>query len=101
MKNQTYTRLSIDVSPELHRTLKLYVVKNHLNIKDYVLNLIKEDLSEELEDYLLGQMAMKAEKEGFTSAKKSEKLLKKLKKPSPNKKPKTSHERNIIFKAGR
>lgn len=79
MKNETCVRLSIDVSPVLHRTLKLFVVKNHLNIKDYVLNLIKEDLSEELEDYLLGQMAMKSRKEGSLGVKKSEKFIKKFK----------------------
>ncbi len=91
MRTENYTRLSIDVPYDIHRTLKLFVVKNHLNIKDYVLDLIKEDLSEEIEDYLLGQMALEAEKDGFISAKKSERLLKKLTKPnkSPHKKSNT------------
>lgn len=82
MKSQNPIRLSIDVPIELHRTLKLFVVKNHLNIKNYVMNLIKEDLSEELEDYMLGELAMRAEKEGFISAKKSQQLMNKLRKSS-------------------
>lgn len=80
-----YIRLSIDVPHELHRTLKFFVLKNHLNIKNYVVDLIKEDLSEELEEYLLGEAAAKAEKEGSVGVKKSEALFKKLKK-SLNKK---------------
>jgi predicted DNA-binding protein len=80
MKSQNPVRLSIDVPSELHRTLKLFVVRNHLNIKNYVVDLIKEDLSEELEDYMLGELALKAEKEGGIGAKESEKLLKKLRK---------------------
>ena len=80
MPSETHTRLSIDVPRNMHMALKLYVVKNHINIKDYILNLIKEDLSEELEDYLLGQMALEAEKEGFVSIKKSKKTLKNTKK---------------------
>jgi hypothetical protein len=89
MKTENYTRLSIDVPHELHRTLKLFVFQNHLNIKNYVVDLIKEDLSEELEDYMLGEMARAAEKDGFIGAKKSEQLLKKLSKSStPRKKTK-------------
>jgi len=87
MRNETHTRLSIDIPHEMHMALKLFVVKNRINIKDYVVGLIKEDLSEEMEDYLLGQMALKAEKEGSIGVKKSEKLFKKIsKKPARSKK---------------
>jgi hypothetical protein len=80
MKAENFTRLSIDVPERLHKVMKLYVVSNRLNIKNYVLNLIKNDLSEEMEDYLLGQMAMESAKEGFLGVKESEKFLKKLRK---------------------
>jgi predicted DNA-binding protein len=79
-ETENYTRLSIDLAPALHKTLKLHVIHNHTNIKDYVAGLIKEDLSEELEDYLLGQMALEAKKEGSLGVKESEKFFKKLKK---------------------
>lgn len=78
MKNQDYTRLSIDVPNETHQALKFLTATKHIKIKDYVLELIEEDLSEELEDYLLGQMALKAVKEGALGEKKSEQFLKKL-----------------------
>ena len=96
MRTENYTRLSIDVPNELHRTLKLFVFQNHLNIKNYVVDLIKEDLSEELEDYMLGEMALAAEKEGGIGVKASEDFFKKFKKSvskssvskkSPRKKP--------------
>lgn len=90
MRAENFTRLSIDVPERLHKVMKLYVVSNHLNIKNYVLNLIKNDLSEEMEDYLLGQMAIESAKEGFIGAEKSEKFLKKLKK-SLAKKPQKAH----------
>ena len=80
MKSEKSTRLSIDVPNELHKSLKIFVFRNHLNIKNYVLNLIKEDLSEELEDYLLGEAALKAEKEGNIGVKASKKFLEKLRK---------------------
>lgn len=78
IETENHTRLSIDVPQALHKALKIHTIHNHINIKDYVVNLIKEDLSEELEDYLLGQMALEAKKEGFISAKDSANLLKKL-----------------------
>lgn len=99
MRTENYTRLSIDVPNELHRTLKLFVFQNHLNIKNYVVDLIKENLSEELEDYMLGQMALEAEKEGGLGVKESEDFFKKFKKsvskPSISK---TSHRKKISKK---
>jgi hypothetical protein len=80
MKAEKLTRLSIDVPQSLHKTLKLHVLHNSINIQNYVVNLIKEDLSEELEDYLLGQMALESEKKGGLGVKKSKDFLKKLKK---------------------
>ncbi len=70
-------RLSIDVPSVLHKVIKFHIAENHLNIKNYVLNLIKEDLSEDLEDYILGHMALQAEKEGYLGVKESKKFLKK------------------------
>lgn len=82
MKSESITRLSIDVPKTLHTVLKFHTISNHLNIKNYVVNLIKEDLSEEMEDYLLGQMALEAKKKGFASATQSKNLLNKLTKTS-------------------
>lgn len=94
IETENHTRLSIDVPDSLHKTLKLHVIHNHINIKDYVVNLIQEDLSEELEDYLLGQMALKAKKEGFLGVKESEKFFKKLKKATSEKPTsKTNHQK--------
>ena len=93
MKNSEYTRLSIDVPRNLHKTLKLVTAQNQTNIKDYVVNLIKEDLSEEIEDYILGQLAIEAEKEGFLGPEESEKFIKRLKKPF-DKKSNTHRKKN-------
>lgn len=92
MRAENFTRLSIDVPERLHKVMKMYVISNHLNIKNYVLNLIKNDLSEEMEDYLLGQMALESVKEGFIGPEKSGQLLKKLLKGS--KKKKSHHAKN-------
>jgi predicted DNA-binding protein len=86
MRNETHTRLSIDVPHQMHQALKFFTAKNHLNIKDYVLKLIEDDLSEEMEDYLLGQMALKAMRDGTIGVKKSQQILKKFKAALPNKK---------------
>lgn len=80
MSKENITRLSIDVPNDLHKVLKFYVLNHNTNIKDYVLGIIEEDLSEELEDYLLGQAATKSEKQGSLGIRKSKDLLKKLKK---------------------
>lgn len=80
MKNENLTRLSIDVPQHIHTALKLHVIGQKTNIKDYVLNLIKEELADELDDYFLGQEALKAEKEGSLGVKKSKDFLQKLKK---------------------
>lgn len=105
MKTENYTRLSIDVPPEVHKVMKFHIIENHLNIKNYVLNLIKEDLSEELEDYALGQMALESEKNGYLGVKKSTSFLKNaLKTPSKkisqrkNTTNKTSKNAKIKFK---
>lgn len=79
MKSENFTRLSIDVPTQLHKVLKFHVVSHHLNIKNYVLNLIKDDLSEEVEDYLLGQMALESKKKGSLGVKESAKFFKELK----------------------
>lgn len=78
MKSENFTRLSIDVPSHLHKVLKFHVISHHLNIKNYVLNLIKDDLSEEMEDYLLGHMALESKKEGSLGVKESTKFFKEL-----------------------
>lgn len=99
MKSETSTRLSIDVPRDLHKVMKFHIVANHLNIKNYVLNLIKDDLSEEMEDHLLGQMALESEKEGSLGIKASEKFFKELKKSLPKKvATKTTHRKKISKK---
>ncbi len=80
MQKENITRLSIDVPNDLHRVLKFYVLNHNTNIKDFVLGVIKEELSEEIEDYLLGQAAIRSEKQGSLGVKKSKDFLKKLKK---------------------
>ncbi len=99
MKSENFTRLSIDVPRDLHKVLKFHIVANHINIKNYVLNLIKEDLSEEMEDHLLGQMALESEKEGSLGVKESEKFFKQLKKSLPKKViSKTTHRKKTSKK---
>ena len=44
-------RLSIDVPSVLHKVIKFHIAENHLNIKNYVLNLIKEDLNSKMSSY--------------------------------------------------
>lgn len=79
MSKENLTRLSIDVPTDLHKVLKFHVLQNDTNIRDYVLSMIEDDLSEELEDYLLLQQAKIAEKEGSIGVKKSKKWLDKVK----------------------
>jgi putative lipoic acid-binding regulatory protein len=42
--NEVITRLSIDVSKEMHKKMKLRVIDTEQSIRDYVIGLIKSDL---------------------------------------------------------
>ncbi len=97
MKAQNYTRLSIDVPNDLHKMIKFHIIEKGINIKNYVLNLIQKDLNDDVEDYLLGQMALKSKKEGSLGVKESEKFFKTIKKSLSNKSlKKTSHHKKTV-----
>ncbi len=78
-------RLSIDVPKNLHKALKFYAINHEITIRDFFLDLIEKNMPEEMEDYMLGKMAMNSKKEGFLSAAASEKFLKKIKEKSSKK----------------
>ncbi len=43
--NEPITRLSIDVTKEMHKAMKMKVIETEQSIRDYVVELIKKDLS--------------------------------------------------------
>lgn len=38
--------LAASVDDEFHQMVKIYVLKKHTNIKDYLINLVKKDMEE-------------------------------------------------------
>lgn len=44
VENEVITRLSIDVSKEVHKKMKIRCIENEVSIRDYVIGLIKKDL---------------------------------------------------------
>jgi hypothetical protein len=44
IENEVITRLSIDVSKEVHKKMKIRCIENEISIRDYVVALIKKDL---------------------------------------------------------
>ena len=72
-------RLSIDIPRSLHKALKFYTLNHDTTIKDFVLDLIEKNIPEEIEDYILGKMAMEAKKQGSLGKKNSQKFLNNLK----------------------
>lgn len=44
IENEVITRLSIDVSKDVHKKMKIRCIENEISIRDYVIALIKKDL---------------------------------------------------------
>lgn len=70
------SKMTIDIPTEFKNQVKANAAIVGKKMKDYVLEALTEKIQrDKLEDKYLGDLAMKADKEGYIGAKESEELL--------------------------
>ena len=49
MASDEWKWITISVNPDFHEKIKIHAIKKGLNLQDYILGLIKEDMNKEKE----------------------------------------------------
>lgn len=73
------TKMTIDLPTEIKNQVKASAAIMGEKMKDYVISALKEKMQrDQLENKYLGEIALKADKEGYLDSKESENLLKEM-----------------------
>ncbi|MBT4878373.1 MAG: hypothetical protein HON42_00960 [Alphaproteobacteria bacterium] len=74
------SKMTIDIPSDFKNQVKANAAIVGKKMKDYVLEALEEKMQREakLEDQYLGELALKAEKEGYIGVEESEKLLQEI-----------------------
>jgi predicted DNA-binding protein len=74
------SKMTIDIPSDFKNQVKANAAIVGKKMKDYVLEALEEKIQreEKLEDQYLGELALKAEKEGYIGVEESEKLLQEI-----------------------